>query len=695
MKHLSARSLLISPIAIAILAAFPAVAQTTGGSDPQVITVTATKRDTRITNVPLAVSAIGESEIRDRGAVDLRDLQYSVPGLNIQELTPGASRIQLRGVNAGSGTGLPIVGTYIDEMGVTIDQQQRDTFFPLVDISRIEVLRGPQGTLYGEGSLAGTVRYLTRNPSLTKTDGFVESNFYRQAEGGMGQRISGAFGTPLADGKVGLRIAAGSDKLPGWIDNPQMGLKDTNEGKRFFIRPKLLIKPDEKLSISLLAMHSRYEFDSDNFASAADSNVRIKTTLFPGKDNTDLANAVITYDFGPVTLTSSTGYLQRDLLFTPSVAGGAIRATFDSNFKQWNQEVRLSSNGNGPVQYTVGAWARDFESLIDRSGTLNGNPFSALRRVGTDPVNSKSSAIFGDTTWKFSDRVELSGGGRYYNDERSFSSSIPASPSGPTVAKFNAFSPRLSGRYEWNRNASTYATISKGFRSGGFNVNGSTYDPETLVNMEIGHKAQMSSGLFFDGAIYFADYKDRQAQTGTEISPGVFQTTTKNVGKASGPGVEAAVTAKLVAGLDLTATLGWNDIKAKTSNAEVLKGEAFDGVSKFTGSLSLSKRMALSSGLKGMWRFDYQHADPYSFIARRGLPNGTVSTDQNFRSANQDLFNVRAGVEGSDWSATLEVKNLTNKQPMLIPSTPIAQSGEGVYAAPRTVGITLRKSFSQ
>jgi outer membrane receptor protein involved in Fe transport len=695
MKHLSARALLISPIAIAILAAFPAVAQTTGQSDPQVVTVTATKRDTRITNVPFAVSAIGESEIRDRGAVDLRDLQYSIPGLNIQESSPGASRIQLRGVNAGAGTGLPIVGTYIDEMGVTIDQQQRDTFFPLVDMSRIEVLRGPQGTLYGEGSLAGTVRYLTRNPSLTKTDGFVESNLYRQAEGGVGQRISGAFGTPLAEGKVGLRIAAGSDKLPGWIDNPQMGLKDTNEGKRFFIRPKLLIKPDEKLSISLLAMHSRYEFESDNVASLADSSVRKKTTLFPGKDNTDLANAVIKYDFGAVTLTSSTGYLQRDLLFTGSLSGGAIRATFDSSFKQWNQELRLSSNGDGPVQYTVGAWARDYESLVDRSGTLNGSPFSGLRRVGTDPVNSKSSAIFGDTTWKLNQRIELSGGARYYNDERSLDSTIPARPTGPAVGKFNAFSPRLSGRYEWDRNASSYATLSKGFRSGGFNGNGSTYDPETLVNMEIGHKAQMSSSLFFDGAIYYADYQDRQAQSATEVSPGVFQATTKNVGKASGPGVEAAVSAKLGGGLDLTATLGWHDIKAKSSNIEVLKGEAFDGVSKLTSSLSLSKRMALSSGLKGMWRVDYQHANPYSFVARQGLPNGTVSTLQNFRSANQDFFNVRAGVEGSDWSATLELKNLTNKQPMLFPITPIAQSAEGVYAVPRTIGITVRKSFSQ
>ena len=695
MKHLSARSLLISPIAIAILAAFPAAAQTTGQSDPQVVTVTATKRDTRITNVPFAVSAIGESEIRDRGAVDLRDLQYSIPGLNIQESSPGASRIQLRGVNAGAGTGLPIVGTYIDEMGVTIDQQQRDTFFPLVDMSRIEVLRGPQGTLYGEGSLAGTVRYLTRNPSLTKTDGFVESNLYRQAEGGVGQRISGAFGTPLAEGKVGLRIAAGSDKLPGWIDNPQMGLKDTNEGKRFFIRPKLLIKPDEKLSISLLSMHSRYEFESDNVASLAASSVRNKTTLFPGKDNTDLANAVIKYDFGAVTLTSSTGYLQRDLLFTGSLSGGAIRATFDSSFKQWNQELRLSSNGDGPVQYTVGAWARDYESLVDRSGTLNGSPFSGLRRVGTDPVNSKSSAIFGDTTWKLNQRIELSGGARYYNDERSLDSTIPARPTGPAVGKFNAFSPRLSGRYEWDRNASSYATLSKGFRSGGFNGNGSTYDPETLVNMEIGHKAQMSSSLFFDGAIYYADYQDRQAQSATEVSPGVFQATTKNVGKASGPGVEAAVSAKLGGGLDLTATLGWHDIKAKSSNIEVLKGEAFDGVSKLTSSLSLSKRMALSSGLKGMWRVDYQHANPYSFVARQGLPNGTVSTLQNFRSANQDFFNVRAGVEGSDWSATLELKNLTNKQPMLFPITPIAQSAEGVYAVPRTIGITVRKSFSQ
>ena len=101
------------------------------------IVVTANKRAERITDVPLAITAIGTDEIQDRGALELRDLQYSIPGLNMQEQTPGVYRIQLRGINAGAGTGLPVVGTYVDEVGITIDQQQRDGAFPLVDIERI------------------------------------------------------------------------------------------------------------------------------------------------------------------------------------------------------------------------------------------------------------------------------------------------------------------------------------------------------------------------------------------------------------------------------------------------------------------------------------------------------------------------------------------------------------------------------
>jgi iron complex outermembrane receptor protein len=688
------RSLVLTPIAIALVTAYPALAQTSGASDTQVITVTATKRDARITDVPLAVTAIGDAEIRDRGAVDLRDLQYSVPGLNIQEQTPGANRIQLRGVNAGFGTGLPVVGTYLDEMGITLDLQSRDTLVPLVDMARIEVLRGPQGTLYGEGSLAGTIRYLTRNPSLTKADGFVEANLYKQGEGGMGHRLSGAFGTPLMEGKAGLRVAAGYDKLAGWIDYPQMGLKDANAVKRYFVRPKLLIQPNDKFSISLLALHSRFEGDSDNIANVANPEVRLRTTLFPAKDNSDLANAIVTYDFGPVTLTSSTGYLKRGFGFTGSVAGGAVRFTADSSFKQWNQELRLSSNGDGPLQYTVGLWARDYTSAVVRDGrqVATGAPVAALARVGSDPVNSTSSAIFGDATWKLSPKVELSAGGRYYNDERTIQSTTPAF--GPVTAKFDAFSPRVSGRYEWSRNASSYATLSKGFRSGGFNGNGTFYEPESLWNFEVGHKAVLAPGLYFDGVVYYADYQDRQAQSALEISPGVFQAIVKNAGKASGAGFEAAVNAKLPAGLELTATVGWNDVRYKVSSVEVRAGERFEMVSPMTSSLSLSQRFGVRAGLNGMWRVDYQHADPYGSIIRQAQPNGTIATIQNWSSANQDFFNVRAGVEGADWSLTFDVKNLFDKRPLVLPVVPFSPpNSEGVSIAPRSIGLTFRKSF--
>ena len=704
-----ASTLFLSPIMIATLCAFPAFAQTStapsgqsnsqnsaqssGAAGDQVITVTSTKRNERITDVPLAVTAVGDLEIRERGAVDLRDMQYSVPGLNIQEVTPGANRVQLRGVNAGVGSTLPIVSTYMDEMGITVDQQGRDGFFPLADMARIEVLRGPQGTLYGEGSLAGTIRYLTRNPNLTKSDGYMEANLYRMTDGGMGNRLNTAFGTPLVDGKAGLRIAAGTEKLAGWIDYPQLGLQDANQGKRYFIRPKLLIQPDDKLSISLLVLHARYELDTDNISSFANPSARNRSSLYPAKDNNDLVNAIVSYDFGPATLTSSTGYLNRSFLQSASISAGALRFRSEENFKQASQELRLSSNGDGPLQYTTGVWARNFTSHIDRVGsTAAGAPFPPLSRQGTAPVDSKSSAIFGDATWKADQKVELSAGARYFSDERSIQSTVPAF--GPVTAKFNAFSPRLSGRYEWSRDASSYTTVSKGFRSGGFNANGTSYAPENLMSFEVGHKALLAPGFFFDGAVYYVDYKDRQSQSAIEISPGVYQSVTKNTGKASGPGVEVGVASKLPAGFELTATVGWNNVRSKISTVEVLAGERFDFVSALTSSLSLSQRFAAGAGLKGMWRLDYQHADPYSFRARQGLPNGTVAQIDNITFVAQDYFNLRGGVEGSDWSLMLDAKNLFNKRYLLTaPDVPSARAQEGGYAVPRSIGITFRKSF--
>jgi outer membrane receptor protein involved in Fe transport len=164
------------------------------------------------------------------------------------------------------------------------------------------------------------------------------------------------------------------------------------------------------------------------------------------------------------------------------------------------------------------------------------------------------------------------------------------------------------------------------FRSGGFNGNGTFYEPETLWNFEVGHKAVLAPGLYFDGVVFYADYKDRQAQSAVEISPGVFQAAVRNAGKAAGPGVEAAVNAKLPAGLELTATLGWNDIRFKVSTVEVLAGERFEMVSALTSSLSLSQRVAVGAGLKGMWRVDSTSGPPAKMNTNEGRKVNQVTT---------------------------------------------------------------------
>jgi iron complex outermembrane recepter protein len=654
------------------------------------IVVTANKRAERITDVPLAITAIGTDEIQDRGALELRDLQYSIPGLNMQEQTPGVYRIQLRGINAGAGTGLPVVGTYVDEVGITIDQQQRDGAFPLVDIERIEVLRGPQGTLYGEGALAGTIRYITRNPSLDTAGGFVEANIYNQDKGGTGGRISGAFGVPVIKDRLGLRISAGYDDLAGWIDYPAIGKEDANSLERWFIRPKLFAQITEDATFSLLYQYSEQSYETDNSSSTADPGVQNLNELFPGFDKSHLANAIFEIDLGGATLTTSTGYQARDLEFNAAL--GPFRTTFSTDYRQTTHETRLASNGTGPLRYIVGGWYRNFESEIDRQSFLNGVPNAFARRIGDDPVDSESYALFGDLTWQTSDKLELSLGGRFYEDERTSGSVIPNIAK--STGKFEAFSPRITAKYEIGSDASVYATVAKGFRSGGFNGNGTTYGPESLWNYEIGTKARLGS-VYLDLGAYYADYSDRQAQSSVEIGPGVFQALTRNVGAASGFGLEGAVNARLGAGLELDIAAGWNNLESDLTNVEVVKGERFDFVAPFTGSVSLSQRFPINDDLMAMWRVDFQHSDSYRQRLRLGLPSGAVLTLQDFKSAPQDLLNARIGIERDAWSLSLDARNILNEDALLFPAVPLSALQRGVHTSPRSFGITIRRSFGE
>ena len=293
------------------------------------VIVTAQKREQNILEIPFAVSVIGEDEIKARGALDIKDLQYSIPGLSITNNLPGQDRVQIRGASSDVGLGSPTVGRYLDEVSVNSDATQRALDIPLLDIQRVEVLRGPQGTLYGAGSIGGTIRFITNSADLTETSGEIGVGFNSVDGGGEGYELNGVVNLPLIEDKLALRIVASTEKLAGWIDNTATGESDINEADRTFVRAKLQFQPNERFNASLMWMH--YDLDQDNnnhelsesgfdllnVDNRGATDARSVTTPFatPLTDEWDLLNLTLNFETENANIISSTGYLDRDINF--------------------------------------------------------------------------------------------------------------------------------------------------------------------------------------------------------------------------------------------------------------------------------------------------------------------------------------------------------------------------------------------
>lgn len=677
----------------------PAYAQITEQADASnldEIIVTASKRPERLVDASYAISAITVDEINAKGATDLRDLQYSIPGMNILEANPGSRKVQMRGIGPGDGTGAPVVGVYVDEVGISIDQQQRDGAFPLADLARVEVLRGPQGTLYGQGAVAGTIRYITQDPSLTEITGYAEANVYNQEAGSTGYRFNGAIGTPLVEDKVGIRVAGGYEHNSGWIDYPLLNKEDVNEYRRVYVRPKLVAMLSDAIKFSLMYQYYKQETDTDNASELTRDNVRNINVLLPGNDKSHLINAILNIDLGSATLTSATGYQHRDMLFNGYFG---VVLQYDNTYKQFSQEVRLTSTDDGPLGYTFGGYYRDFDSHLERTLFINGAPSTASRYSGDDPSDSKSYAFFGTVNYAMNDKLSFDVGARYFSDSKKLNGFSGTRPIAFDDV-FDSFTPKFTLTYKWAGDASTYLSASKGFRSGGFNASGSSFDPESLWNYEFGTKAVMLNGrLFLDATAYYLDYTNAQIQNVVTIN-GLATAETIDGGKASGPGVELTAIAKPGAGLELSVTGGYNEVKSDGGSPFFPKGERFAFAPAFTGSASLSQKFPLGDALKAFWRVDYQHSSTYIQIARRvtNATTGAVGISSNFRSDKQDYVNVRVGLGGSDdvWTVTADATNLFNADPVVgFTGFPYNPAGAGVKARPRSYGLTLRWNFGQ
>jgi iron complex outermembrane receptor protein len=506
------------------------------------ITVTAMKREQTLLDVPFSVAAPTEEVLRARGVEDIEDVAANVVGLTVQNLGPGQSQVAIRGVSAGQivrdQPGVKEqVGVYLDESVLSLSLFTPD--LDLFDTNRVEVLRGPQGTLFGSGSLSGTVRYITNQPELGVTEGFAEivGNFVGGSPGG---NMKLGFNVPLGD-TAALRVASYYDRLAGFMDAVQPGSgveENVNDGFRSGVRVASRIAPNQQLSITPRIVYQRVGMDGwnriDDFNILANPFTTTRPAVTLGEreqftqfeeeytDDFLLADVNINYDFGNLVLTSITSYTYRDILvvrdataLTASITGGTVGLaenvyTLDAPLndattaKVFTQEVRVAGDSER-FPWLAGAFfsrtTRDYGQDLRVNGfeDLSGIPTTGLRAPKDSLFFSdlgyglNQFALFGEATLTLTETFSLTGGLRYYHfdeDKEQIFDGIfahdntgTALVSQPGTTDANGLAPRLIATFALTDVTNLNAQVSRGFRLGGINdpLNIPLCTPQDLV----------------------------------------------------------------------------------------------------------------------------------------------------------------------------------------------------------------------
>jgi iron complex outermembrane recepter protein len=493
------------------------------------ITVTAMKREETVFNTPVSVAAPTEAVLRSRGVEDIEGVAANVAGLSVQNLGPGQSQVAIRGASSGQiardQPGVKeSVGAYLDESVISLSLFTPD--IDLFDVSRVEVLRGPQGTLFGSGSLSGTVRYISNQPELGAKKVFGEFGGNAIDGGSQGADVKLGFNAPLGT-KAAARVVGYYNHLAGFMDavQPDLGTdKNVNTGSRTGVRAAVRIAPSDKLVITPRFVYQRAEadgwnrIDEFNILGNPYTTTRPAVTLGdhrifsqigePFTDDFALGDLNISYNFGGATLISITSYTYRDLVvvrdagaLTSSITGGSIGLaesvyTLDAplddltNAKVFTQELRLSGGkdrlnwvGGGFYSHTRRKYAQHL--LVAGFEEMTGIPTTGLLAPEDGLFWSDLGykldqfALFGEVTYGLNDKLSLTGGLRYYNfseDKTQIFDGIFAQDntgtalvSQPGSTDANGVAPRFILAYKANPNLNLTAQVSKGFRLGGIN----------------------------------------------------------------------------------------------------------------------------------------------------------------------------------------------------------------------------------
>ncbi|BAV63335.1 TonB-dependent receptor [Sphingobium cloacae] len=710
----------------------------TRGSGDEII-VTAQKREERLKDVPVPVTAVTSDALLSQNQTRAQDFFSNVPGVNLQ-FQNNRAQLAIRGITTSPVTGNPVVGFTIDDVPYGSSTGQGGLFGAAPDLdpaelARIEVLRGPQGTLYGASSIGGLVKYITVDPDMNAFSGTIAGGLQHISGSGgdFGYNVRGAVNIPVSE-TLAVRASAFHRDDAGYIDNVVTGVRNVNQSKVSGGRLSALWKPVEGLSVKLSGLYQdRNIYGTSNIDSRL-GDLRQSDQFRAGRSNTktQLYSAVVTADLGAVELTSISAYSKSknydfvDFTASPLTGflfpmvfpdvtdfGNVLRQGYNVN--KISQETRLAGSVGDSIDWIVGGFytREKAKYTIDTFATnpTNGDIYGAPV-IWRDNVTFKEYAAFANITARLSEQFDVQFGGRYSENRqnmhhREWVQTSPGEvPDGYFTnprAKGHSFTYQVTPRFKPSRDHMIYARVASGYRPGGPNA-GCNPDPvepvpcqflpDEVVNYELGAKGDLFGRvLSYDLSIYHIDWKDIQVTQVSSLGTFTFNT---NAGKARSQGVELSFDARPTDGLTLTLWGAYTDAELREGIASgtifAAKGDRLPFSSRYSGRFSINYEADISSSLNAFagGSLTYVGKRKGEFVSSE--PEAVLR--QTYPSYAQ--LDLNAGVKSGGWRVSMFLQNATNKRGV---------TGGGYYnqtsfnqfwfnyIQPRTFGLNAEYSF--
>ncbi|MEY3286830.1 MAG: hypothetical protein RL500_1560 [Pseudomonadota bacterium] len=713
----------LSLLATAIATALPVGAQQVAASAPpkesddQKVVVTSSKRLERQRDVAGTVSVLDGADLERRGSRDQEDSLKLAPGVQFNKGDIASNTITIRGIgtqtaNEGGGAQQAPTGSYLEDVPMASPLGKGTVLDPLLwDMDRVEVLRGPQGVLFGSGSLGGAVRYLFNKPRFGQFEASLKGEYASVSEGSSALSTYGMLNTPLSE-TVALRVVAFDRRDPGYIDNLGTKKKDANDVQQRGGRALLSIRPNKDLTATLI-LSSQKTDQGDTFSVSPDpKKVQHNSPNNSSRSSTtDFNSLTIDWNLGSHTLTSITGNWRNkgsaliddtELFASQGIVVPQVYRPTTSSMKATSQELRIASNPGGALSYVAGVFVQN----VSASGTGQQiDPSAAFGIATLVDLKSQGSgserAVFVDTEYNFGNGWTAGAGLRHYRTEVDSSSTGTqfGAPSnvGPIATNDSGVTPKFTTKYKISDNAQWYAVASKGYRYGG--VNGSApfkaYKSDSLWSYETGVRLSPSQDLQVNLTAFLLDWKDAQftyfiPPTPTSRLP---QSGIDNVGKARSTGLEAQLRYRLTASLDVAASAAF--INAETQVPVAIPA----GRSAVTA--PAGSRLPGTPDLQTALQTNYRFAGPFDSQGRVNATYTHVGDRVMFLGGNKpadayDTIDLGINFAKGNWTVASGLMNAGNSKGVM--SITGAPAGVGTFAQyflqrPRTFTVSVRYDY--